>query len=79
MEGLSAAVRSGGAPAGAAEAAPSDAAALAQAVVAAEVPVKLLGAMQQVGGPLREEQGPRQRWLAQPLRFCPGQACAPHS
>lgn len=50
VEGLAAAVRSGGAPAGAAEAAPADAAALAQAVVAAEVPVKLLGAMQQVGG-----------------------------
>ncbi|KAI7843548.1 hypothetical protein COHA_002790 [Chlorella ohadii] len=48
VEGLAAAVRSGGAPAGAADAAPSDAAALAQAVVAAEVPVKLLGAMQQV-------------------------------
>jgi len=49
VEGRAAAVRSGGAPAGAADAAPSDAAALAQAVVAAEVPVKLLGAMQQVG------------------------------
>ncbi|PRW32590.1 hypothetical protein C2E21_8239 [Chlorella sorokiniana] len=48
VEGLAAAVRSGGAPAGAADAAPSDAAALAQVVVSAEVPVKLLGATQQV-------------------------------
>ena len=48
MDSLAAAVRSGGAPAGAADATPSDAAALAQAVVAAEVPVKLLGATQQV-------------------------------
>lgn len=46
LEGLSGAVRAGGAPAGAAPAA--DAAALAAEVVAAEVPVKLLGAMQQV-------------------------------
>ncbi|KAL4432192.1 hypothetical protein ABPG77_005954 [Micractinium sp. CCAP 211/92] len=43
---LSGAVRAGGAPEGAAPAA--DAAALAAEVVAAEVPVKLLGAMQQV-------------------------------
>lgn len=46
LEGLSGAVRGGGLPAGAAPA--SDAAALAAEVVAAEVPVKLLGAMQQV-------------------------------
>ncbi|KAL4421449.1 hypothetical protein ABPG75_010740 [Micractinium tetrahymenae] len=47
LEGLTGAVRAGGAPGGGAAPA-ADAAALAAEVVAAEVPVKLLGAMQQV-------------------------------